>query len=85
MGGMAQAEAVTVTPGSGGWELELVQAAAREPEAVEEPFELIVLHRGTEQRFSGCFWNETEIVSSRTGLRMIRRGFAMSREVVGDD
>ena len=81
LGAFCQSEPVGVTPGAGGWEVELVQSGAAEPEAGEEPFTLTVRAAGTEQRYLGCCWNETEIVLGGEGLKRIRRGFALTREV----
>lgn len=84
VGAFCQSEPVQVTPGSGGWEIELVQTSAREPEAAEEPFTLTVHQGGVVHVYGGCCWNETEIIHSAAGLKRIRRGFALSREVRTD-
>lgn len=81
IGATSQSEPVGVTPGSGGWSIELVQHITAEPEALEEPFELLVRSGGTEHRYGECFWNETEIAHTQGGLRLTRRGFALIREV----
>lgn len=84
LGAFWQSEPVTVTNGSGGWEIELVQTAAGEPEETVEPFVLTVLCGGSEHRYSGCCWNETEVIHSRSGVKRIRRGLALTREVICD-
>ena len=80
-GAFCQSEPLGVTPGSGGWTVELVQSITAEPEEVGEPFFLVVRQGETEQRYKACCWNETELVHTQSGLRLTRRGFALSREV----
>lgn len=80
-GGINRSEPQGVTPGAGGWTLELVQSITAEPEDVKEPFLLTVRHGDTEHRFRGCCWNETELSHTQGGLRLTRRGFALNREV----
>jgi hypothetical protein len=80
-GAMGRGEPVGVTSGTDGWTIELVQRTAREIQT-EEPFEL-TLRRGTRtERFGGCCWNETVLQYDAAGERMIRRGFALTREVL---
>ena len=80
-GAMGRGEPVGVTSGTDGWTIELVQRTAREIQT-EEPFEL-TLRRGTRtERFGGCCWNETVLEYDAAGGRMIRRGFALTREVL---
>lgn len=78
-GGLCRSEPHGVTPGTGGWTIELVQAGPAEP--VEEPFELTVRRGSGEELYLGCCWNETELLHTQEGLRLTRRGFALSREV----
>lgn len=80
LGGFCQSEPVGVTPGTGGWQIELVQSGAAEPEEGQEPFVLTVHAGGVQQRYLGCCWNETEIALDSGGLKRIRRGFALKRE-----
>ena len=84
VGSMAQAEAVGVTSAAGGWTIELIQADVPEPTEETEPF-VLTLRRGvwTEQ-FRGCYWNETITEYAGVGRRLIRRGFALTREVLED-
>lgn len=84
-GAICQSEPIGVTPGTGGWTIELQQAITAEPEDVGEPFELVVRHGSTEHRYSGCCWNETEIAHTQGGLRLTRRGFALGREVTSGE
>jgi hypothetical protein len=83
LGAFCQSGPVGVTPGAGGWRIELVQSGVEE-ETGQEPFSLTVRAGGKTQRFGGCCWNETEVVLGAEGLRRIRRGFALSREVETD-
>lgn len=85
IGAACQSEPVGVTPGSGGWTVELVQHITAEPEAVEEPFTLTVRCGSTEHRYPKCYWNETEIAHTQGGLHLTRRGFALSREVTSGE
>jgi hypothetical protein len=81
VGGHWQSERIGVTPGRDGWEIELVQQVSREPSDVGEPFVLTLTQSGLEQKYTGCCWNETVWEHTRSGLRLIRRGFALAREV----
>lgn len=82
VGAFCQSEAVGITPGHGGWELELIQRTDRLPDGVAEPFVLAVREGDRESRYLGCGWNEERFEHTRRGLRLIRRGFALSREEV---
>lgn len=84
LGTFCQSEPVRVTPGAGGWQIELVQSGSAEPEEGQEPFTLTVRTAGGEQRYLGCCWNETEITLGGEGEKRIRRGFALKREVESD-
>ena len=81
VGAFCQSEPTRVTPGAGGWQIELVQSGAEESGEGQEPFTLTVCAGGTQQRYLECCWNETEIVLGGEGLKQIRRGFALKREV----
>lgn len=80
-GAFCQSEPVRVTPGAGGWQIELVQAGGAEEAEGQEPFTLALYAGSAEQRYLGCCWNETEIILGGEGLKRIRRGFALKREV----
>ena len=82
LGTFCQGEGVGITPGRGGWALELVQRADRLPEGPAEPFTLTVREGDRESRYTGCGWNEERFEHTRSGLRLIRRGFALTREEV---
>lgn len=73
-------EPVGITPGGGGWKLELVQHLAGEPAAVPEPFVLTVREGDRVHRYTGCCWNETIWEYAQGGARLTRRGFALVRE-----
>lgn len=81
LGSMARGEPVGVTSGTDGWTIELVQRTTREPQSVE-PFELTLRRGMRTERFGGCCWNETILEYDAAGERMIRRGFALTREVL---
>lgn len=81
LGAMGRGEPVGVTSGTDGWTIELVQRTAREFQT-EEPFELTLRRGGRTERFGGCCWNETVLEYDAAGGRMIRRGFALTREVL---
>ena len=84
VGTFCQSTPARVTPGAGGWEIELVQSGAAEPAEGTEPFTLTVHAAGAVQRYLGCCWNETEILLGGEGLKRIRRGYALAREVEAD-
>lgn len=73
-------EPAAITPGRGGWTLELVQRLAGEPEEVPEPFDLEVREGNRCHRYTGCCWNELRYDYTDSGLRLTRRGFALGRE-----
>lgn len=84
IGAFCQGEPVGVTPGQGGWNLKLVQKIGREdpePTEPEEPFTLSVVQGIGEVAYGGCYWNSVTRSHSQEGLRIERRGFALSREV----
>ena len=80
-GAMGRGEPVGITSGTDGWTIELVQRTTREPQTAE-PFELTFRRGGRTERFGGCCWNETVLEYDAAGGRMIRRGFALTREVL---
>ena len=84
IGAMGAEEPSGITPGSGGWTLELKQTlpnSASEPEQSEEPFILTVRRGGFSQVFSGCCWSEYGAEYVPGGVQVIRKGLALSREV----
>ena len=85
LGALFRDAPVGVTPGSGGWSLELIQRPDLEPEEAEEPFELTLREDGRVIRYTGCCWNETVWDHDQTGQLLTRRGFALGREVSQDE
>ena len=81
-GGFFQAEGLCITPGTGGWTLELVQRTDCLPESPGEPFTLTVREGDRESRYTGCGWTEERFEHTKRGLWLIRRGFALVREEV---
>lgn len=84
VGAFCRSDPVAVTPGSGGWALELVQWVLREPADTEEPFVLTVREGTRTHRYTGCCWNEVYYEHTQRGLCLTRRGFALGREVLED-
>ena len=80
VGAHGQSGAVAVSPGSGGWTLELVQWADRLPEELPEPFTLTVREQGRQVQYTGCCWNGELVEYTQGGARLTRRGFALERE-----
>lgn len=81
IGAFCQSEPVGITSGRDGWQLELVQQGDQVQDAVSEPFTLTVLDRDQQWVYTGCCWNEERYEHTGQGLRLIRRGFALGREV----
>ena len=79
-----KSEPVSISPGTGGWKLELVQDVAGQIQPVTEPFELQVREEGRVHRYTGCCWNETIWEYTQAGARLTRRGFALGREELAD-
>lgn len=84
LGAFCQGSPVGVTPGRGGWSLELVQRPEQEPENGQEPFTLTVQEGNERVQYTGCCWDETVWDHDREGRRLTRRGFALEREVEQD-
>ena len=79
-----KSEPVSISPGTGGWKLELVQDVSEEPASVTEPFVMRVRDGNRECRYTGCCWNETIWEYTQAGTRLTRRGFALGREELAD-
>ena len=80
-----QAEPVGVTPGRGGWSIELTQwlrPGERDPEDLEEPFTLEVWQGGSREIYTDCCWSEQTVRHVPGGTQLQRSGFALKREVV---
>lgn len=80
IGAHGQGEPVGVTPGFGGWTIELIQRVGGLPPELPEPFVLTVREGDRESRYTGCCWNEERLEHTDRGLRLTRRGFALERE-----
>ena len=80
-GARGRGEPVGGTSGTDGGTIELVQRTTQEPQTAE-PFELTLRRGKRSERFGGCCWNETVLEYDAAGGRMIRRGFALTREVL---
>ena len=81
LGAFCQSEPVGISSGRDGWVLELVQQGERMPQQLPEPFTLTVREYGFKWIYTGCGWNEERYEHTGQGLRLIRRGFALGREV----
>lgn len=87
IGAMEQATPVGITPGSGGWEIRMVQVLPRgvgEPAEPEEPFQLILKEAEAQTVFSGCGWNKRQMQVSEEQRKIIWEGFALTREERAD-
>lgn len=80
VGGHGSGEPWGVTPGFGGWTVELVQRTGAMPPQVPEPFTLTVREGDRESRYLGCCWNEERLEYGGDGMRLTRRGLAPERE-----
>lgn len=79
-----QSGAVGVTPGMDGWSIELVQLlpdGEAEPEETADTFSLTVQRGGSSMCYIDCCWAEYESRQGSDGVQVVRRGFALSREV----
>jgi len=79
-----QSGPVGTTPGMNGWIIELVQllpSGVAEPEETADGFTLTVGRGGILVRYLGCCWAEYESRQKPEGIQVLRRGFAVSREV----
>ncbi len=82
IGAFCQSTPVGVTPGSGGWEIELVQWVREYSDEPTEPFTLTLRDQGRLITFRDCRWNREEWEHLQQGLRRTRKGFALKREEV---
>lgn len=82
VGAIGQMIPANVTPGSGGWEIRLVQkipAGCAEQEFGSEPMEIRVTRDKRVICYSDCFWNQTSRKFSDGTLTVDFRGFALGR------
>jgi len=81
---MGDAEPVGFHPGEGLWKIrleELIPVGSEEEEEPQGEFEVKVISDLITETFRGCRWTSVQRQRSRQGLRRIRTGYAMSREV----
>lgn len=84
IGSVSQAEPTGVTPGKGGWSVCMIQQVppeGKEPAEPAEPFVLTASRGGRSHVYSGCCWNSVERYYRDDGIRVVRKGFALTREV----
>ena len=82
VGAMGEMRPVSVTPGSGGWKLHLVQkfpAGTAEPQLGPEPLEVTVTREGRTIRYTGCCRNCTRRSFADGVLTVESQGFALGR------
>lgn len=82
--GMGQPAAAGFHPGREVWKIrqeELIPTGSEELVDPEGPFELKIISDLITETFHGCRWTSVQRQRSRQGLRRIRTGYALSREV----
>lgn len=82
VGAIGQMLPANVTPGSGGWEIRLVQKippGSAEQDFSQEPMEIRVTRDTRSICYSNCFWNQTSRKFSDGTLTVECRGFALER------
>lgn len=82
--GMGAASALGCQPGKESWKIrleELIPAGSDEIQEPEGEFEVKVISDLITETFTGCRWTSVQRQRSRQGLRRIRSGYALSREV----
>lgn len=88
VGATCQTDPVGVTPGSGGWNIRLVlqiPQGAVETDMPQEPFDLTVQQNGWTQIYHDCYWNEVSRTCTQSGMKVVWKGFALTREVTADE
>ena len=81
---MGQSAPVDIYPGQELWQLRLEEMIPTGSEEVEEPageFEVKIITDLTTEIYYGCRWTSVHRQRSRQGLRRIRKGYALRREV----
>lgn len=71
-------------PGRGGWTFKLTQMLpqnAQEPELGDTAFTLTVQRGTVSQVYQNCYWQFCQVQQLPEGTRVLRKGFALSREV----
>lgn len=82
--GIGQPKAVGVYPGQQIWQIrleELIPAGSEETPEPEGEFQVMVISDLITETFLGCRWTSVQRQRTRQGLRRIRRGYALEREV----
>lgn len=82
--GMGQNAAVGSYPGKEIWQVRLEELIPAGSEEVKEPdgeFDIKIISDLITETFRGCRWTSVQRQRSRQGLRRIRKGYALSREV----
>ena len=82
--GMGRSAALGIWPGQELWQIrleELIPAGSEEIREPEGEFEVKIISDLTTETFRGCRWTSIQRQRSPKGLRRIRKGCALSREV----
>lgn len=82
VGALGQMLPANVTPGSGGWEIRLVQkipAGSEEQNFGQEPMEIRVIREKRTICYTDCFWNQTRRKFAEGMLTVECCGFALGR------
>ncbi len=79
IGASCQAQPVGVSPGHGAWVITLTQNGGEDVQ--QEPFVLTLEDGQQTITYSGCHWNREEWRCHQGGLKRVRTGFALGREV----
>lgn len=82
--GMGQSEVVGLHPGKQLWQIrleELIPAGSEETQEPEGAFDMKIISDRVTETFRGCRWTSVQRQRNRKGLRRIRRGYALRREV----
>lgn len=82
--GMGQPAAVGSYPGREIWQIRLEEQIPAGSDEVQEPegdFEVKIISDLITETFSGCRWTSIQRQRNRQGLRRIRKGYALKREV----
>ena len=81
---MGQAQPESISLGKNLWEIqleELIPCGSPEVEEPEGEFTLKIITDQQTEIYSGCRWTSVRRERNKQGLRRIRRGFALAREV----
>lgn len=81
---MGSAQATSLQPGTQLWQLRLEELIPSGSEEAAEPagdFNVRIISDLTTETYYGCRWTSVQRQRSREGLRRIRKGYALRREV----